>query len=506
MPSGYILICTLKRRSLILSLLLLACSCLPVFSQMPIKLDIGMQQPPDSADLEYYGRKRFLPAAGTVVGFNIGLWAFDRYVQNGDFAHISLNSIKENFKHGFIWDNDKLGTNMFLHPYNGNLYYNAARSNGFNYWQSALFAIGGSAMWEMFMECEYPSTNDIIATPIGGTAIGEMAYRVSDTMIDDRTRGAERAAREAGVFIVNPMRGFTRIINGDAWRVRPTSGRVFGTPDIGMEVTGGMKIIEFRHDNVDDYKVGGTLGFTMEYGDRFEVHSTRPFDYFTVHAQLNFITHQPVLSRLNIQGRLLARELLDHHKDDLSIGLYQDYDYYDSDTISQVHSKCPYKLGVPASLGVGLMYRNRITPRLVFDADLHLNAVLLGGILSDYYDLDERNYNLGMGFSVKGGAQIIWDKERFCITLNHALYRLYTFRGYSRGTDLSKADRRTLNVMGDKSAATFGITELRAQMRIWRQVYLGLYFCHFFRGTQYRDYPDVNSSAFTQALQVIYKF
>ncbi len=66
-----------------------------------------------------------------------------------------------------ILDNDHLNTNMFAHPYNGSLYFNAGRSNGYNFWQSELFAIGGSAMWEMFMECEYPSTNDIIATPIG---------------------------------------------------------------------------------------------------------------------------------------------------------------------------------------------------------------------------------------------------------------------------------------------------------------------------------------------------
>ena len=118
-----------------------------------------------------------------VVGFNIGLWAFDRYVQHGDWAYINLNTIKENFKHGFIWDNDQLGTNTFLHPYNGSLYYAAGRSNGFNYWQSELFAIAGSAMWELFMECEYPSTNDVIATPIGGAVLGETRHDLSHHII-----------------------------------------------------------------------------------------------------------------------------------------------------------------------------------------------------------------------------------------------------------------------------------------------------------------------------------
>ena len=209
-------------------------------AQMPIKLSVADTVPPDSADLAYYGRKHFWRAAAEVAGFNIGLWAFDRYVQKGDFAYISLNTIKENFKHGFIWDNDKLGTNMFLHPYTGNLYYNCARSNGFNYWQSSLFAIGGSAMWELFMESEYPSTNDVIATPIGGTAIGEVAYRASDAIIDDRASGWGRFGRETAAFIVNPMRGLTRIINGDAWRRRATSGKQFGTPNVGMEFSLGM--------------------------------------------------------------------------------------------------------------------------------------------------------------------------------------------------------------------------------------------------------------------------
>ena len=132
-------------------------------------------------------KKNFLMAAGEVFGMNMGLWAFDRYILRGHYAYISLETIKENFKHGFEWDNDHLNTNMFAHPYNGSLFFNAGRSNGFNFWQSELFAIGGSAMWELFMECEYPSTNDIIATPIGGAALGEVFYRTSDMILDIRT-------------------------------------------------------------------------------------------------------------------------------------------------------------------------------------------------------------------------------------------------------------------------------------------------------------------------------
>lgn len=161
-------------------------------------------------------KKNFLLAAGEIFGMNMGLWAFDRYVLKGHYAYISLESIKENFKHGFEWDNDHLNTNMFAHPYNGSLFFNAGRSNGYNFWQSSLFAISGSAMWEMFMECEYPSTNDIIATPIGGAALGEVFYRTSDLFLDDRTTGKERFGRELATFLISPMRGLTRIFTGKA--------------------------------------------------------------------------------------------------------------------------------------------------------------------------------------------------------------------------------------------------------------------------------------------------
>ena len=44
---------------------------------------------PDSADVRLHEHKAFWRAGAETVGFNIGLWAFDRYVQKGDYAYIS---------------------------------------------------------------------------------------------------------------------------------------------------------------------------------------------------------------------------------------------------------------------------------------------------------------------------------------------------------------------------------------------------------------------------------
>lgn len=48
---------------------------------------------------------------------------------------------------------------------------------------------------------------------MGGAAIGEVLYRASDLIIDDRASGGERFGRELAAFVVNPMRGLTRIFS-----------------------------------------------------------------------------------------------------------------------------------------------------------------------------------------------------------------------------------------------------------------------------------------------------
>lgn len=57
-----------------------------------------------------------------------------------------MRTIRDNLNTGFVWDNDVFIMNMFAHPYHGNLYFNVARSNGMNFWESAPNALGGSLM------------------------------------------------------------------------------------------------------------------------------------------------------------------------------------------------------------------------------------------------------------------------------------------------------------------------------------------------------------------------
>ena len=56
---------------------------------------------PDSADIIKHQKKNIWRAGAEVIGFNIGLNAFDRYVLNGRYAQISWNTIKNNFSHEY---------------------------------------------------------------------------------------------------------------------------------------------------------------------------------------------------------------------------------------------------------------------------------------------------------------------------------------------------------------------------------------------------------------------
>ena len=448
---------------------------------------------PDSADVARLQKKAFWRATAETAGMNIGLWAFDRYVQKGHYAYINWNTIKENFKHGFEWDDDHLSTNMFAHPYNGSLFYNAGRSNGYNYWQSGLFAIGGSAMWEMFMECEYPSTNDIIATPVGGAAIGEVLYRTSDLILDDRTTGGKRFGRELAAFIVSPMRGFTRIVTGRAWERRTTAGRRFGMPPISIDFSLGMRMLAFHGDD-NITKAGATARLNIEYGDRFD-DSNIPYDYFNFLMELNAMKTQPLLSRVEIMGRLLSRGIIDSQKFRMSVGMYQHFDFFDSDTISNkpaegVLEACtvPYKFGTPASVGGGLMLSYKATPRLSINGYLHANGIALGGILSDFYRFYHRNYNWGSGFAFKAGMNL-FHKKRFSLSFANQFYRLYTWKGYDMNGGWSMTPNgKPANVQGNCARSNFNHFEAHVNCRIWQRLRASVGLDWYKRYTFYEQY------------------
>lgn len=473
-------------------------------SQITIRRQSAIPKEADSLDIAYYSKKNWLRAGALAFSVNMGVWAFDRYFRKADFAYIGFKSMKNNLKKGFIWDNDNMGTNMFAHPYHGSLYFNSGRANGLNYWESGALSLAGSAMWELFMENEYPSTNDIIATPIGGMALGEVFFRTSDLILDDRRRGSSRFGHELAALLIAPTRGLTRIITGDAWRKRPSSGKQFGVPDISVEVSSGIRVLELEGPVIDK-GLGLATNVNVEYGDRFDAETKRPYDYFSFKANINGQGSQPILSQLNVIGRLYSAELIDNSKDFLSIGVYQHYDYYDSDTISDVSNTVPYKFCTPASFGLGLVHKSKRLKNWNFDSYFHFNAIILGASLSDHYVLDDRDYNLAGGFGWKLGVNFAY-KDILGISFENQSFKMFTWKGYDKNIDWNEVDERTLNAQGDHSQAVLHAISLRVDLKLREKLYLTGIGYNYTRDTNYKYFENVFSKTSEGRLMLTYKF
>ncbi len=152
--------------------------------------------------------RRPVVAVAEALGVNALVWSFNYFIREDNYSfQIGWRTVEANLRHGMEWDPNKFKVNFFDHPFHGSLYFNAARSNGFNFWESAPFSFAGSLMWEFFMESEYPSYNDTVMTTFGGMALGESFYRFSEHILDDRAGGLNRVWREAAALAINPVGG-----------------------------------------------------------------------------------------------------------------------------------------------------------------------------------------------------------------------------------------------------------------------------------------------------------
>ena len=440
--------------------------------------------------------KRPWQALAEVTGINIGVQLFDRWALKSDFAQTTLNSLKHNFTDGMVWDNDFFITNLFAHPYHGNLYFNAARTNGMTFWESAPFSLIGSAMWEFLGETEPPAINDIIATTCGGMAIGEMTHRLSLTVLDDRDRGFSRFLREAAAAIVNPIQGLHRIISGDAWRVKSQNYRYhdFHKTPVDMSFSVGWRYL------ADDGALfrgihAPYVNFTLTYGTSVDGDKhTTPYDFFDLETNAAFGGGQPMVNTLNIVGRLWSTPILDKKDMAGEFGIYQHFNYYDAKPIEDGSSLTPYRISEAAGFGPGfILSLPQMGALSKLEQRVFVSGILLGGTKSDHFNVIERDYNMGSGFSIKSKTQLEFGKfGRF--VLNAKYFRIYTWKGYEN-KDLQPyvdgtADLHFLNVQGDNSNAALLVVNPVMEMHLARHWSLTLSGSYFSRRTHYNYYYD----------------
>ena len=477
-----------------------------------LKAQTQMAEAPDSLTVPMMSnpyptvKKHPWRAAAETFGLNVGVWAFDRFVMQEDFAKISPTTIKNNIKHGFVWDNDQFSTNLFAHPYHGNLYYNTARSSGMTFWESAPYAFAGSLMWETCAEVEPPAINDLMATTLGGIALGEVTFRFSSQLLDDSKRGFGRFLRELAAGVICPPRAFNRLITGDAWRVR-TENPLYHDYDripVQFELGFGNRYLAdagslFRGEHNPYIEMRGI------YGNPFEAECNEPYDYFTAGVTFGLSGNQPLVSRVNLMGRIWGKELPTTTDMELLVGVFQYFNYFDAEEVKDGSGKIPYKISEAASIGPGIVYRFPSLHRKVsLSQSLHVGGILLGGCLTDYYNIIDRNYNLGSGYSVKSQTHLDFgQKGMFSLGFQH--YRIFTWKGYE-GKDLTTVNPLYLNAQGDRGNTSFTVITPIVEYVLGPHVRINWETSLYYRRSHYKYHPDLDFDTFETRVGLMYHF
>ena len=445
-------------------------------------------------------------AALEAFAINVGVQCFDQFVMNEEFAKISFHSIKHNIETGFVWDNDQFSTNLFAHPYHGGLYFNAARSHGMNFWESVPYSFCGSLMWETTCEIEPPAINDLMATTIGGVCLGEVTYRISDLVYDDRLRGFPRFWREFLGTLICPIKGLNRILSGDAWRVR---GRYYKYHDYGRSPVSFSASAGYRYlaDNNTLFRGEGNpyVRFNLVYGDPFDGATTKPYDYFTLDATFGLSSNQPFITGLHLLGRLWSVPVEVSKGTEMEFGIFQHFNYYDSQPVKDGTSLVPYRISEAASVGPGIIYRFPQVGNLTkLEQRIFVDGILLGGSLTDYYNVIDRDYNMGSGYSVKAISLMEFGKvASFQIGADY--YRIFTWKGYE-GKDLATTDPLYLNAQGDKGNASLLVVNARFGLALSNRLKLDFNVSNYWRDTHYSYHDDVRSKTFDLSLGLQYQF
>lgn len=353
-------------------------------------------------------KRRFWVAASEIALLEFLPFSFSAYLKDWtnsterNWTKISFKSMWHNLDNGWFYDGDNFLTNFFAHPYHGNLFYNAGRTNGYNFWESSLFAMSGSAIWEHFMETWEPAFNDWILTSLNGINLGEITYRLSTLVTDNQLKGSDRTWTEIAGAIINPVRGFNRLISGETSRIFANPS--WRNPDhIGITLSGGARRIDktngenFAEDGIEE----GLFELKVNYGDFINTDYKTPFSSFNFY--FDFSTGEPHITQIQGYGHLYGFKLSKNKNHKMSLIESMNYDFFNN----------PGFVFGAASLVTNYVNAWKFSSNSYVILNINGRIIPMGATPNDYFAGPEgRNYDFGPGaggginFGIKSGR---WD-------------------------------------------------------------------------------------------------
>lgn len=149
-------------------------------------------------------------------------------------------------------------------------------------------------------------TSMLLATTVGGAAVGEVTHRMSRLVLDDSRRGIDRVWRELLGFVISPMGGFNRLITGKIWKLNPTADKYHNYRKIPLIFTieAGDRFLTER-TILSKGEHTGYMELNLNYGNAFSRETTStPHDYFNLGAVFSFGKSQPLISEINLTAKL----------------------------------------------------------------------------------------------------------------------------------------------------------------------------------------------------------
>jgi len=341
------------------------------------------------------------------------IWATNWYLLDQFWADISMKTLQNNIENGWVWDEDTFDVNQVGHPTQGALVYTAVRSQGLGYWQSLAYPTLSSLIWEIGMENESPSINDMITTPTSGVAFGEIMHRISIlTLGEGRVKPVWRQVLSS---VINPGGyGLNRLIFGTSihqnYRYEPTP--VFA----GISLGAGPG---FEDDSPENKTPRRFIRFNIVYGDPFSKHQNfKPFDNFMFIAILN-AGRRDYVGEIYASGMVFRLHQYESKQHRSTLGIFQNYDFMNNDD---------YKVS-SSSIGPGMMHDITLNSEFSFRTQLAASFIFMGSAGDTQDEMPDagpevRDYHFGPGFSGKLITRVNW-AERGDLYLRLKRYFIY---------------------------------------------------------------------------------
>lgn len=456
-------------------------SVIPVSSGNPEILVYPANLP---AQIDNREDRNFMIAVTNTLMSNLFLLGFNRYILQAEYAQISFSSMRKNLNAEWVWDQDEFSVNHIGHPYQGSTYFISGRANGLDFYQSAFLTMGGSIFWELFCETETPSYNDLVATTLGGMAVGEMLHRIYIELYSNSPFIS---------VLISPMNSFNSFITG----TKPQPSNKVNISELALSFTSGSMLshVKFnddqRNDDENDKPLTIGAGLDVVYGKPFGLRARTPFSHFQFACDYLWARNYYSFTFFS-DALLFSFSPFSNNVFKTSIGSSLHYDLIFSDLIqfsgNSIGASCKQQISLPG--------------RNVIQWAFHLNWLVLGA--TDYYYFtsgkidkpdsgeERRDYDLGTGQNIKISFAY---SQPLAGTLSFS----YIYIGMHT---ISNSVPRE----GSGGYTLIGIWDVSYERQLWENSWIGISNSFYHKNGFYRNATDISHRSDFMSLYIKTRF